>query len=181
MSLDGYIEDEEGSFDWAAPDAELHTFVKRSRGAAHLWVPNIRPRCLACGFASESGGRRCRCQPGAACSTGERHAGGRSASCVDNRSVPEAMRFREACRSGSSSVAFRGSTGAVGGRFPGCHGAVLSVRTGQRAANVSSIGTGALHRRRLLHTLGFALRRGDSQRESQPSLSGVQPPQSGCA
>lgn len=26
-SLDGYIEDEEGNFDWAAPDAEVHGFV----------------------------------------------------------------------------------------------------------------------------------------------------------
>ncbi len=26
-SLDGYIEDEKGSFDWAAPDAEVHTFL----------------------------------------------------------------------------------------------------------------------------------------------------------
>jgi dihydrofolate reductase len=26
-SLDGYIEDEQGSFDWAAPDEEVHTFV----------------------------------------------------------------------------------------------------------------------------------------------------------
>jgi dihydrofolate reductase len=26
-SLDGYIEDEEGRFDWAAPDAQVHTFV----------------------------------------------------------------------------------------------------------------------------------------------------------
>ena len=26
-SLDGYIEDEEGRFDWAAPDAEVHAFV----------------------------------------------------------------------------------------------------------------------------------------------------------
>ncbi len=26
-SLDGYIEDETGSFDWAAPDAEVHAFV----------------------------------------------------------------------------------------------------------------------------------------------------------
>jgi len=26
-SLDGYVEDEDGNFDWAAPDEELHTFV----------------------------------------------------------------------------------------------------------------------------------------------------------
>jgi dihydrofolate reductase len=27
MSLDGYVADEAGNFDWAAPDEELHTFV----------------------------------------------------------------------------------------------------------------------------------------------------------
>ncbi|HWF31935.1 MAG TPA: hypothetical protein VG188_05190 [Solirubrobacteraceae bacterium] len=26
-SLDGYVEDEEGRFDWAAPDEEVHAFV----------------------------------------------------------------------------------------------------------------------------------------------------------
>jgi dihydrofolate reductase len=26
-SLDGYVEDEQGKFDWAAPDEEVHTFV----------------------------------------------------------------------------------------------------------------------------------------------------------
>jgi dihydrofolate reductase len=27
VSLDGYIADESGNFDWAAPDEELHAFV----------------------------------------------------------------------------------------------------------------------------------------------------------
>ena len=26
-SLDGYVEDEQGKFDWAAPDEEVHAFV----------------------------------------------------------------------------------------------------------------------------------------------------------
>ena len=26
-SLDGYIEDEDGKFDWAVPDEEVHTFI----------------------------------------------------------------------------------------------------------------------------------------------------------
>jgi dihydrofolate reductase len=26
-SLDGYVADEDGNFDWAEPDEELHTFV----------------------------------------------------------------------------------------------------------------------------------------------------------
>jgi dihydrofolate reductase len=34
-SLDGYVEDEEGKFDWAEPDEEVHAFVNdRERGAA---------------------------------------------------------------------------------------------------------------------------------------------------
>jgi dihydrofolate reductase len=33
-SLDGYIEDSEGNFDWAAPDEEVHAFINdRERGA----------------------------------------------------------------------------------------------------------------------------------------------------
>lgn len=27
MSLDGYVADDEGNFDWAAPDEEVHTFI----------------------------------------------------------------------------------------------------------------------------------------------------------
>jgi hypothetical protein len=27
MSVDGYVEDAEGKFDWAAPDDEVHAFV----------------------------------------------------------------------------------------------------------------------------------------------------------
>jgi dihydrofolate reductase len=27
MSLDGYVEEEDGNFDWAVPDEEVHAFV----------------------------------------------------------------------------------------------------------------------------------------------------------
>lgn len=38
-SLDGYIEDEEGRFDWAAPDGEVHAFVNdlERRVGTHLY------------------------------------------------------------------------------------------------------------------------------------------------
>ena len=29
MSLDGYVADVDGNFDWAVPDEEAHTFIKR--------------------------------------------------------------------------------------------------------------------------------------------------------
>jgi hypothetical protein len=35
-SLDGYVEDEQGKFDWAAPDEELHAFVNDPSGR---WAP----------------------------------------------------------------------------------------------------------------------------------------------
>ncbi len=37
-SLDGYVEDEQGSFDWAMPDEQLHAFVnelERQEDAVH--------------------------------------------------------------------------------------------------------------------------------------------------
>ena len=39
MSLDGYIEDQDGRFDWAVPDAEVHTFVNdiEQRVGTHLY------------------------------------------------------------------------------------------------------------------------------------------------
>ena len=38
-SLDGYVEDEEGKFDWAAPDEEIHAFVNdiERSAATHLY------------------------------------------------------------------------------------------------------------------------------------------------
>ena len=43
-SLDGYVEDEEGRFDWAAPDDEVHAFVNdldRPIGT-YLYAPDVR-------------------------------------------------------------------------------------------------------------------------------------------
>ncbi len=37
-SLDGYIEDEHGRFDWAAPDEEVHAVVKRSGAPFGLFL-----------------------------------------------------------------------------------------------------------------------------------------------
>ena len=31
-SLDGYVADEDGNFDWAAPDEEVHSFFNTSSG-----------------------------------------------------------------------------------------------------------------------------------------------------
>jgi len=42
-SLDGYIADEEGNFDWAVPDEEVHTFIndlERTIGT-HLYGPRM--------------------------------------------------------------------------------------------------------------------------------------------
>jgi hypothetical protein len=44
-SLDGYIADEDGNFDWAEPDEEVHAFVNKSRAAGrHLphGAPDVR-------------------------------------------------------------------------------------------------------------------------------------------
>ncbi len=115
-------------------------------GSRTLWVPNIRPRCLTCGSGRGSGGRRCRIKHSSACSTGEAARWCGFASWMGWKvGTGGGGLTRGGGGSGSSSVAFRGSTGAVGGRFPGWQGAVLSVRAGQRVANVSNIDAAALH------------------------------------
>lgn len=37
-SLDGYIEDRDGNFDWAAPDEEVHTFINDLERAAGTYL-----------------------------------------------------------------------------------------------------------------------------------------------
>jgi hypothetical protein len=44
-SLDGYVADEEGNFDWAAPDEEIHAFVndlERPIGTYLYWAADVR-------------------------------------------------------------------------------------------------------------------------------------------
>jgi hypothetical protein len=41
-SLDGYIADAEGRFDWSAPDAEVHAFVKPDGLRARLQLLDER-------------------------------------------------------------------------------------------------------------------------------------------
>jgi len=41
-SLDGYIADEDGNFDWAEPDEEVHTFIndlEPSTTSSGRWAP----------------------------------------------------------------------------------------------------------------------------------------------
>jgi dihydrofolate reductase len=43
-SLDGYVEDEDGKFDWAEPDAEVHAFVNDRAGLVdeiHLFLAPV--------------------------------------------------------------------------------------------------------------------------------------------
>jgi dihydrofolate reductase len=37
-SLDGYIDDRDGSFDWAMPDEEVHTFINNLERTAHTYL-----------------------------------------------------------------------------------------------------------------------------------------------
>lgn len=37
-SLDGYIADPDGSWEWAVPDAEVHTFVNRLFASTRMWL-----------------------------------------------------------------------------------------------------------------------------------------------
>lgn len=43
MSLDGFIEDKEGGFEWAEPDGEVHTFINDLE-ARHIpvWAIDVR-------------------------------------------------------------------------------------------------------------------------------------------
>ena len=44
-SLDGYVEDAQGGFDWAAPDDEVHAFVNPARTSDRhvpLWPAHVR-------------------------------------------------------------------------------------------------------------------------------------------
>ena len=47
MSLDGYIADADGRFDWAAPDEEVHAFVNELERPVHAPGTGRRgPACL---------------------------------------------------------------------------------------------------------------------------------------
>ena len=37
-SLDGYIEDRDGNFDWAMPDEEVHRFINNLERTAHTYL-----------------------------------------------------------------------------------------------------------------------------------------------
>ena len=37
-SMDGYIEDKDGRFDWAAPDEEVHTFINELERPVHTYL-----------------------------------------------------------------------------------------------------------------------------------------------
>ena len=75
----------------------VHTPAAIRRRGLRLWVPNIRPRLLGLRF---SRGTRAGVVVGVNHALRARRARGTlgtgSASCVDERSVPEAMGFREA-------------------------------------------------------------------------------------
>ena len=51
-SLDGYVADEEGRFDWAEPDEEVHSFVnelERPIGTLSVRAPHVRGAALLAG------------------------------------------------------------------------------------------------------------------------------------
>ena len=42
MSLDGYIEDQQGNFDWSAPDEEVHAFINDRQRAIGTFLMGRR-------------------------------------------------------------------------------------------------------------------------------------------
>lgn len=54
MSLDGYIEDKDGTFDWAVPDEEVHRFVNDLERAAGTYLYGRRMYETMAGWETDS-------------------------------------------------------------------------------------------------------------------------------
>jgi len=53
MSLDGYVEDKHGKFDWAAPDEEVHRFVNDLERAAGTYLYGRRMYATMMGWETD--------------------------------------------------------------------------------------------------------------------------------
>ena len=51
-SLDGYVADEDGNFDWAAPDEEVHNFVNDLERPVGTYLYGRRLYVRTCGVRS---------------------------------------------------------------------------------------------------------------------------------
>src|SRR5881397_4175959 len=54
-SLDGYVADEDGNFDWAAPDEEVHTFVNELERRVGRHLPLRAPDVRGDGLLGDCG------------------------------------------------------------------------------------------------------------------------------